>query len=55
MAKKAYDEAVESCGEASSSGSTEAQEYAFKQAALATEEQRLALEDEIAEMKLIEE
>jgi hypothetical protein len=52
-AKKAYEEAVESCEETASSGSTEVQVNAFKQEATAKDEQRLAIEDEITEMKLI--
>jgi L-lactate utilization protein LutC len=54
-AKKAYEEAVESCEETSSSSSTDAQENAFKQESIAKDEQRLAIEDEISEIKLIAE
>jgi hypothetical protein len=54
-AKKAYEEAVEACEETESSGSTDAQVNAFKQESTAKDEQRLAYEDEIAEMKVITE
>jgi hypothetical protein len=54
-AKKAYEEAVESCEETASSGSTDAQVNAFNQEATAKDEQRLAIEDEIAEVKNITE
>jgi hypothetical protein len=54
-AKKAYEEAVESCEETQSSGNTDAQMNAFAQEATAKEEQRLAIEDEMTEMKSIAE
>jgi hypothetical protein len=54
-AKKAYDEAIETCDETKSAGSTVAMETAFQQEAEAKLEQKRAIEDEIAEMKAIAE
>ena len=52
-AKKAYEEAIEQCEETKSSGKTDAMEDAFQQEAVAKDEQRLAIEEEITEMKAI--
>ena len=54
-AKKAYTEALASCEETKSAGTTDAMETAFKMEATAKLEQKSAIEDEIAEMKLIAE
>lgn len=52
-AKKAYEEAIEQCDETKSSTKTDGMEASFQQEAVAKDEQRLAIEDEITEMKAI--